>query len=348
MNWYEPILERGILPDWMLRRAIRYLCGTRLKDEMAGGASAIQNRLSALVAELRQSPIALNTADANRQHYEVPAEFFKLALGPHLKYSSCYFPEGVETLADSEKAMLELTCTRARLAEGQDVLELGCGWGSLSLYMAEQFPNSRITGVSNSASQREYIMEQAKARGLGNLRIVTADMNEFSPGVTCHFDRVVSVEMFEHMRNYQELLRRISTWLKPDGLLFVHVFAHKTVAYPFVAQGSGDWMAEHFFTGGIMPSAGLIPVFQRDMWLVSQWDINGGHYQRTSEAWLLNTDQHREEILGLFSKVYGEREALRWLVRWRVFFLACAELFGYNEGTEWIVCHYLFEKPREA
>ena len=348
MNWYEPILERDLLPDWLLRRAIRHLCAVRLQEETAGGPSAVQARFAALVADLKQSPVALHTADANRQHDEVPAAFFKMVLGPHLKYSSCYFPEGVETLGDAERAMLDLTAARAQLADGQNVLELGCGWGSLSLYMAEHFPNSSITGVSNSASQREYILEQAKLRGLGNLNIITADMNAFSPGVTGHFDRVVSVEMFEHMRNYQVLMQRVSTWLKPDGLLFIHVFAHQTVAYPFEAKGSGDWMAEHFFTGGIMPSAGLLPVFQRDMWLVKQWNVSGTHYQRTSEEWLLLTDQHREEILQLFAGVYGEAEALRWLVRWRVFFMACAELFGYSDGEEWLVCHYLFEKARAS
>ena len=218
MNWYEPILERDLLPDWLLRRAIRHLCAVRLQEETAGGPSAVQARFAALVADLKQSPVALHTADANRQHYEVPAAFFKMVLGPHLKYSSCYFPEGVETLGDAERAMLDLTAARAQLADGQNVLELGCGWGSLSLYMAEHFPNSSITGVSNSASQREYILEQAKLRGLGNLNIITADMNAFSPGVTGHFDRVVSVEMFEHMRNYAKLLERIAGWLRPEGV----------------------------------------------------------------------------------------------------------------------------------
>ncbi len=348
MNWYEPILERDIVPDTIIRRAVRHLLDARLKQEYQGGPSQVQKRQSDFVAQLKQSPIALHTADANRQHYEVPAQFFKLVLGPHLKYSSCYFPKGDETLGEAEKAMLDLSASRARLEDGQKVLELGCGWGSLSLYMAERYPNSTITGVSNSASQREYIMDQARQRGLGNLHIVTADMNDFSPGLTDHFDRVVSIEMFEHMRNYQELLRRISTWLKADGLLFVHIFVHNEVSYPFEVQGSGDWMAEHFFTGGIMPASNLLPVFQEDMWTVSQWNMNGTHYQQTSEDWLIRTDANREEILRLFAQVYGEADALRWLVRWRVFFIACAELFGYHEGTEWFVSHYLFEKARRS
>jgi cyclopropane-fatty-acyl-phospholipid synthase len=238
--------------------------------------------------------------------------------------------------------MLELTVGRAGLQDGDTILDLGCGWGSLSLFMAAKFPKSRITGVSNSASQREFILARAKERGFRNLNIVTCDMNEFDPDST--FDRVISVEMFEHMRNYDVLLRRISTWLKPGGTLFVHIFAHRHFAYPFEVSGSGDWMAEHFFTGGIMPSVGLLGQFGRDMQIVRQWIVNGQNYQRTSEEWLLRTDGHREEILRLFAGVYGERDALRWLVRWRVFFIACAELFGYSGGNEWVVAHYLFAR----
>jgi len=330
--WYESLLDRDLVPDPLIRIGIRRLLRERLKQ--AATADPAQ-----LIEQLHSSPVAINTNDANRQHYEVPPQFFALTLGTHRKYSSCYWPEGVDSLDNAERVMLDLTVERASLEDGQSILELGCGWGSLSLYMAQRFPRSQVLGVSNSQSQREYIEEQARNRGLINLRIVTCDMNCFDPGA--RFDRVVSVEMFEHMRNYQELLRRIASWLKPEGKLFVHIFSHKRFAYPFEVSGPNDWMAQHFFTGGIMPSDDLLPQFDRDMRVVERWQVDGTHYQNTSEAWLKNMDRHRAEIMPIMAKVYGPREALRWFVRWRVFFMACAELFGYREGSEWIVSHYL-------
>lgn len=287
---------------------------------------------------MSRGPIAVHTAAANTQHYEVPSEFYRLVLGPHLKYSSAFYGPRVETLSQAEADMLDLTCKRAELADCQRILELGCGWGSLSLYMATRFPRSRITAVSNSRTQKESIDGEAQKRGLTNLEIVTCDINQFDPGDK--FDRVVSVEMFEHMRNWKELLRRISTWMKPDALLFVHVFAHTKFPYPFEVRDSSDWMAEHFFTGGIMPSRDLISHFNENLKVTEEWSVDGTHYQKTSEAWLANLDKNRDAVLDLFRKVYGADDVVKWLVRWRVFFMACAELWDYRNGTEWIVSHY--------
>lgn len=340
--WYESLLERNLLPDFLLRAAIRKLIAGRLRQESEGGVEAQAERLMRWVEQLKHSPVALETDAANEQHYEVPAEFYRAVLGPRMKYSSGLWPVGVDTLALSEIAMLERTAERARLADGQDVLELGCGWGSLTLYMAAQYPNSRITAVSNSRSQKEYIDQEASRLGLKNVRVITADMQNFDIGQT--FERVVSVEMFEHMRNYQELLRRVAGWLKPDGLLFVHIFTHKQFAYPFEVRDSTDWMARHFFTGGQMPSDDLLLYFQDDVKLVDRWRVNGSHYQKTSEAWLAAMDRNRGEVRDLFARVYGESEATKWIVRWRVFFMACSELFGYRGGEEWMVSHYLFAR----
>lgn len=299
--------------------------------------------VEAFVREMDGAAIAPLPHLANAQHYEVPAAFFGLVLGRHRKYSSAWWPAGVTDLDAAEAAALAETCARAGIVDGQDILELGCGWGSLTLWMAEAYPRSRITAVSNSASQREYIQAEARARGLPNVAVLTADMNGFEAAAT--YDRVVSVEMFEHMRNWRALFGGVHRWLRPGGRFFLHVFCHRSVPYAFEDAGPADWMARHFFSGGIMPSDGLPARFQDRLKLVSRWRWDGRHYARTAEAWLENLDRRRDEVLPVLAATYGARDARLWLQRWRMFFMACAELFGHASGEEWWVSHTLFERP---
>lgn len=340
--WYDSLIEQNKLPDFILRIGVRNLLKQRLNDEIAGDAEVQQQRFNELLEELRSSPIAINTADANQQHYEVPTEFYQYCLGKHLKYSSGYWRAGVTDIDTSEEDMLELTCQRADLQNGQDVLELGCGWGSLSLFMSAKYPESRFTVVSNSTTQKIYIDQAAKDRNITNLTVITADMNTFQ--ILQEFDRVVSVEMFEHMRNYKLLLNKVAGFLKDNGKLFVHIFTHETLAYKFEVKDETDWMSKYFFTGGIMPSNHLLTYFNDDLTIDKLWVVNGMNYSKTSEAWLSNMDKHEKEIMPLFEQTYGKDQAVKWWVYWRLFYIACAELFGYRNGNEWMVCHYLFKK----
>lgn len=330
------------MPDALIRIGIRKLLAKRLRDE---ASTRKVDTLSNFVAELKTLPVAIETEKANEQHYELPSSYFKKVLGPRLKYSSTYWPDGVRDLAESEESMLKLTARRAGIRDGDRILELGCGWGSFSLWAAEHFPNSQVVGVSNSRTQREWISSQAEQRGLMNIEIRTADMNSFDPD--SQFDRVVSIEMFEHMKNYEVLLKRIASWLRPGGTLFVHIFTHRLFAYHFDDQGDDDdWMARYFFTGGLMPSDHLLLYFQDDLRIDSHWRLNGTHYSRTLEEWLKRQDACRNELLPIFTECYGSRSAARlWLQRWRIFYMACSELFGYKGGKEWMVSHYRFIKP---
>jgi cyclopropane-fatty-acyl-phospholipid synthase len=336
------LAERGLLPDALVRLGIRRLCAQRLREEHAHDSAAAWLRFRAYLDTLRESPVAIHTEAANAQHYELPPRFFELCLGKRLKYSSCYFPRGNETLEQAEEAMLALYAERAQLADGQDVLELGCGWGSLTLWMAQHFPQSRITAVSNSRLQREYIERRCRESGFENVRVITQDVNRLQLE-RAHFDRVVSIEMFEHMRNYDTLLGRIASWLKPGGKLFVHIFCHRELMYPFETHGADNWMGRYFFTGGLMPSADTLLWFQRDLALEQQWRLSGTHYQKTANAWLANQDANRARVLDVLGVAYGAQASI-WNQRWRMFWMACAELFGYRGGNEWLVGHYLFAK----
>jgi len=326
------LAERGLVPDAAIRAGIRHVLRRRVRDELR------LDRRAAFERELDASPIALLPEHANRQHYDVPAELFELTLGPQLKYSACLFERPDATLAEAEEAMLALTAQRARLADGQRILDLGCGWGSLSLWIARRFPRARVLAISNSASQRAFI----EARAPRNLEVRTVDVNELD--LDERFDRVVSVEMFEHVRNHAALLERTARWLDDQGELFVHHFCHRTLTYPYETAGSDDWMARHFFTGGIMPSADLLTRHQRHLRVRERWLVNGLHYSRTLRAWLANLDRNAAAALPVLARAYPPGTERRWLMRWRIFHLACAELFATGGGEEWLVAHYRFER----
>ena len=334
--------ERGWLPDALVRHGIRRMCEQRLADEHGSGIEDAATRFQRVIDALRASPIAIHTDAANRQHYELPPAFFAHCLGSRLKYSACYYPNGDESLDQAETAMLELYGQRAELADDQDILELGCGWGSLTLWMAQRYPGARITAVSNSVPQREYIQAQCRQRGLHNVRVLTEDANrlQLAPG---SFDRCVSVEMFEHMRNYETLMARIAAWLRPSGKLFVHIFCHRSLMYPFETAGQDNWMGRHFFTGGLMPSADTLLWFQRDLWVEQAWQLDGRHYQKTADHWLARQDANREAITRILRDAYGDAASL-WFQRWRMFWMSCAEMFGYANGQEWLVAHYRFAR----
>ncbi len=339
INW----TEQGLLPDIMVRAGIRRLLKERLAGIQAGDTAAAAQMSDRFAAEMHRAPVALLPEKANEQHYEIPAAFFAEVLGRHRKYSSCWWPEGVITLDAAEVAALAATCKRAGLANGQDVLELGCGWGSLTLWMARHYPASRITAVSNSHSQRAYIEAEATRQGFANVRVITCDMNEFDAGG--RYDRIVSVEMFEHLRSWPEAFRRVRGWLKNDGRFFMHVFVHRATPYAFVARDASDWMSRYFFSGGMMPSDDLALRYQDDLRLARRWRWDGTHYERTANAWLANMDARRAAVWPVLERTYGAEQAALWWKRWRIFLMSCAELFGYDRGQQWWVSHYLFE-PR--
>lgn len=335
-------VEQGLVPDGAVRLGIRRLLRQRLAELHSGDAEAVARIAEDFFASLQQAPLAPLPEKANEQHYELPAEFFAAVLGAHRKYSCCWWPEGVRTLDEAEAAALTATCERAGLADGQRILELGCGWGSLSLWMAERLPGARITAVSNSQSQRRFIELQASRRGLVNLEVLTRDFNQFDTDE--RFDRVVSVEMFEHLRNWPRAFAKVAGWLKPDGLFFMHVFAHREAPYAFEPRDASDWMSRHFFSGGMMPSDDLALRCQDDLRLRRQWRWDGRHYARTAAAWLARMDVRRDELMPLLARVYGAQDAALWWTRWRLFFLSVEELFAHAEGQQWWVSHYLFEK----
>ncbi len=333
--------ESGRVPDWLVRLGIRRLLQRRLGQELHRHPQRQSERAQGLIEQLRASPIAIETDAANEQHYEVPAAFYQLALGQRLKYSSAYWPDGVSDLDTAEVAMLRASCAHAELTNGQRILELGCGWGSLTLWMAAEYPDSEITAVSNSASQRAHIEGRAGELGLDNIKVITCDVNELE--LEERYDRVVSVEMFEHVRNYRALMQRISGWLLPGGKLFVHIFCHRFLLYPFETEGEGNWMGRYFFTGGLMPAADTLLHFQDDLVLEQRKLYSGRHYARTARAWLDNMDERRQEVAEVMRSAYGDQSA-RWQQRWRMFFMACEELFAYDEGNEWMVAHYRFQR----
>jgi cyclopropane-fatty-acyl-phospholipid synthase len=331
--------EYGLLSDRLVRIGIRRLLRARIRDLKARLNAEF---VDAFLESVADQPVAIATELANEQHYEVPADFYRAVLGHRLKYSCCYWPTEVDSLDQAEDEALRVTCENAALSDGMDILELGCGWGSLSLWMADRFPNSEITAISNSNSQRKFIQRRAAERGISNLKVVTADINQFNPAQV--FDRVVSVEMFEHMRNHRRLMSRIHDWLRPGGQLFAHLFCHKETPYLFETTGAHNWMGRHFFSGGMMPSANLLPRAGSPLKLVDQTKWSGIHYAKTCRAWLKNQDLAANSLQGILASTYGESEVARWHNRWRLFFMACEELFAFDDGNEWFVSHYRFQR----
>jgi cyclopropane-fatty-acyl-phospholipid synthase len=335
VNW----TELGLVPDPVIRAGIRRLLESKRREIHSGDIEFAASAVNQFVAHMNQSPIAFVPEVANEQHYEVPAAFFRRVMGENLKYSCCYWPNGVSTLSEAEAAALNITVQRAGIEDGMSVLDLGCGWGSLSFWIARNFPNTSITAITNSRSQRDFIAREAEKRLLGNIDVIVCDMNDFT--TDRQFDRVVSVEMFEHMRNWRDLFERISDWLAPDGKFFMHVFCHRSTPYEFVDKGPTDWMSRHFFTGGMMPSADLPLRFPKHLNVEKRWHWNGSHYAKTCNSWLERMDSGRTTIIPILDECYGREHSELWWQRWRIFFMACAELFDYDDGQEWFVGHYV-------
>lgn len=335
-------LEKNLLPDLVIRRLTRLLLAARLRLGYLPSADLQLADLIRFKQSIEDMPIAVETDKAKTQHYELPTSFFKLVLGKNLKYSCCYFQDKSDTLGDAENAMLDLYCERAQVKDGQSILDVGCGWGSLSLYIARKYQNCSITGICNSTTQKAHIEEQCRDLQLSNVNIIVADISKFE--MESSFDRVISIEMFEHMKNYKALLKKLTMWMKEDSLLFVHHFCHKVFSYHFEDMNEDDWITRYFFSGGTMPSANLLLYFQDDVAVVNHWLVNGMHYSRTSEEWLKRMDQNAAAIRPIMESTYGKDSATKWTAYWRTFFISVAELFGYNNGDEWMVSHYLFKK----
>jgi cyclopropane-fatty-acyl-phospholipid synthase len=340
-EFYNNILKTNLVPDYLIRMMIRQLNAQRRQEYYDLPMEKQMEHKMNFVKELKSLPLAIKTADANEQHYEVPAEFFNLTLGKRLKYSCGYYPDSNTTLDEAEEAMLALYCQRAQIVDGMTILDLGCGWGSFGLYAAEHFPNSKVISLSNSNGQRGYIEEQAKAKGFKNITVYTGDINSFKMPSGLEFDRIVTIEMFEHMKNYDALFEKIHGWLAPGGKVFIHIFCHRE--YPYHFEGD-HWMAKYFFSGGTMPSEDLFLHFQNKLKIEQHWRVNGQHYGKTCRDWLRLTDKHKKRVLELFAETYGEKEKLKWFVMWRVFYMACEELFNHDGGNEWYVSHYLFTR----
>ncbi|KAI1331942.1 methyltransferase [Xylariaceae sp. FL0255] len=338
LDW---VLDNGYLPHAVIRVGIRRQLAQRLEEiKSSTFASTVQRKMT-YIDLLRTRPIAIETDTANTQHYEVGTGVLVEMLGPRMKYSSCLYPKGGETLAQAEVAMLQTYIEKAGLKDGMDILDLGCGWGSGALYFAEMLPKSNITAFSNSRTQKEYIDSKAKEKGLSNLKVITGNVVDYEFEKES-FDRVVSIELFEHMKNYEQLMAKVARALKPGGKLFVHIFNHKTTPYDY----EEGWMTTHFFTGGTMPSADLLLYFQKDLKIEKQWWVNGKHYSKTCEHWLSNMIANKKKIWPHLIATYGEENATMWYNRWQIFYMACSELFAYEGGDTWGVSHYLFEKPQ--
>lgn len=342
---FVKVLEHGYMPDAITRVGIRSLVKQRLNESFEKTNHDSQY-IKHYAQSLRESPLAIMTKKANEQHYEVPTEFYDLSLGQHKKYSSCYWDKNTKSLEEAEQRALDISIEHAGVQDGMRVLELGCGWGSLSLELGKRFPNSQIVAVSNSKTQKEYIDNKARERGLKNITVLTRDLgfeSNYHFGEE-KFDRVMSIEMMEHLRNYDLFFKSIAPSMKDDGKFFIHIFTHKEIPYFFETEGEDNWMGKHFFSGGQMPSRDLFDEFNKDLVVEKKWDWNGEHYSKTLEAWLDNTDDEKDRVLSMFKKTYGEGSEVVWYNRWRVFFMSCSELFKYNNGEEWGVTHYLMKK----
>lgn len=343
--WHIKLVQTGLVPDWLIRSVLRISLRLSLRTKYAPNPEKRLAHKQALIEKFKNSPIAIRTDDPNIQHYEVPSDFFQLVLGEWLKYSCCYWPPGVSTLDEAEERMLALTCQRANLEDGMRVLDLGCGWGSLSLWIATHYPDCQVLAVSYSKTQREFIETQCKSRGLNNVTVLTADMANFEEDSRFDqigkFDRVMSIEMFEHMKNYERLLKRIATLLKPDGMVFVHFFSHREFTWEFDAKNPKDWMAQTFFSGGTMPSDDLLLYFQQDLEVIKHWRLDGRHYKKTLDAWLKKLDSRKTDVRRVIAQTYGAKNETLWLSNWRLFFLSCSEVWGIKRGREYLVTHYL-------